>query len=138
MDGWDEVKTPHLFCAMIGSSTSPFGALLNRYGFRADMIQRAMLTIVPARGTPHPPSFRPVYSRHVQSILTHARKIGPGNGETVQVDETVLERAFFADGGGVVAEALKQLGLGALLRHVVGKPSWSAPSSSPAGNRTIH
>jgi hypothetical protein len=109
-DGWTEIRTPHLFAAMIGDGSSPAGLFLQREHLNPTEAKKLVLSVVPAR--PHsldaPASIR--LGDNALQIIVRAIQLAKGEGRERVTEEDVFT-SFFTDGGGVVGEVLSMIGV---------------------------
>lgn len=119
--GWTEIRTPHLFAALIGDGTGLVGGAFQRSRIDPRTVRQAVLSMTPAQPvSPDSPRDPPLGDNTVKVLrdaLTIARSVG-----RERVTELDLLAAFLADGGGV-GQALRQAGLRLA----------SAQGDSPAG-----
>ena len=115
-DGWPEVKSPHLFLAMVDSETFPHKKSLQKNGINKKQVMQIIISVVPPRKLQNS-SKNIVYSTHVDIILTRARDIAISVGRN-NITEKDLLNAFFIDGGGIVGDVLKNTGLEILMSTI--------------------
>jgi ATP-dependent Clp protease ATP-binding subunit ClpC len=108
--GWNAVRTPHLFVAMIGDGGGRLGQWFQASGVPLDEIQRLILSVVPAQPGPLEPGAPVTLSENAEAVVRRARELAASRGRQ-QVTEDDLLEAFFAGGGGVVGQVLESLGL---------------------------
>ncbi|MGB3975446.1 MAG: ATP-dependent Clp protease ATP-binding subunit [bacterium] len=108
--GWNEIKSPHLFAALITSRSEPIETLLRINAIKAEDLKSLVLSIVPARPS-IPGSISTVtFSRNTFKIIRQAVDIARSVGHP-KVGVQELFAAFFADGGGIVGELFNHLGI---------------------------
>ncbi|MBW2663220.1 MAG: TIR domain-containing protein, partial [Deltaproteobacteria bacterium] len=115
-DGWPEVKTPHLFAEMIDAATGPLGKYLSERGLDADQLKKIILSTVSSEDE-NDEEIEPTevkMSANVRKLLAGGRKRAVLNGRQ-RAGQDDLYASFFSDGGGIVGEILKRLGLGKLM-----------------------
>ncbi|MDP8223919.1 MAG: CHAT domain-containing protein [Candidatus Lernaella stagnicola] len=111
LQGWLEIKSPHLFAALLELPDSPAQTVMLRAGFgvaRISELKDYVLQLVPPRQAPPTMPETPRISVHVEHILTRARRFA-AEQRREQVSMADIHRSFFADGGGVVAQLLNQV-----------------------------
>jgi len=119
LQGGTVIRTPHLFAALIGDGSGPVGVALQRHHVQAEEMKARVLSLVPPQFLP-PGAPRTIgLGEHAYQVVRGALQRAAAAGRT-QVTEEDLLAAFFADGGGVVGDLLRGLGLEVLL-HADGK-----------------
>jgi hypothetical protein len=109
-DGWLEIRSPHVFAAMIECKLPPIIQMCRRNRIRTDKLKQLVLYVVAPKGEPAKPEGAPGMSENTRGIFTRAQRHAAADGRR-QVNEDDLFRAFFEDGGGVVGEMLRRIGL---------------------------
>lgn len=106
-----EVRSPHLFAALVADGKGAVGIMLRRAGVDHELGKISILAMVPLPAQPataHPETLG--LSASVLRTLTAARDAARKNGRRQCGLDDVLD-AFFTDGGGPVGERLRQLGV---------------------------
>lgn len=127
--GWAEVRSPHLFAAIISDSLSPVSVLLRQYQIDYARLKNKVLALMPAQA--HGPSAKG-QSRlgdHVCKIIKRAVRVARLAGRSRATQEDLLT-AFFADGGGVVGDLLRHIGAEQMFATTMPPRPAHAPSSS--------
>lgn len=109
LQGWMEIRSPHLFAALIGDGSGSAGTTLARASGEPEHLKRITLALVPVRPVQQPVKQLPRLGRHAQQVIAHAVNVATNADR--RVSEADLLQALFADGGGVVGDLLNQLGL---------------------------
>lgn len=110
LQGWTEIRSPHLFAGMIGNGSNLVDQKLLENQFHPEEIKHLVLRLVPPKPLPEKSDLTVILSKNVQKLLTQSIGIAQSIGHT-QVTEEDLFKGFFADGGGVVGELLHKLGI---------------------------
>lgn len=111
MQGWEEVRTPHLFAAMLGDGSGTTGDCLRANGISTEIMRDIVASLLPAISMPPDDISTVVLGEHTRAIVERGIKLAIAR-ENGKVSEEDLLKAFFADGGGVVGEVFKRLGKG--------------------------
>ena len=107
---WPLIRTPHLFCGMVGDGNTVAGDFLRKHHLDVERVKQAVLSLLPA-----PPSSGPVggqvgLSDNVRTMLGDAIKLAKGRDDPHVTGQDLFD-AFFADGGSVVGDMLRQAGI---------------------------
>ncbi|MCI0744371.1 MAG: AAA family ATPase [Verrucomicrobia subdivision 3 bacterium] len=108
-DGWPEIRTPHLFAALIGDGSGPAGTMLRQHRMSPPDILKAARSLVP----PQPGgsvSLGLPFGDNARKTLTHAHDIAQGKGRDQATEEDILA-AFLADKNGIVSQLLQAASL---------------------------
>jgi len=111
LQGWEQIRTPHLFAAMIGDGSAQTAQALRDRQLDPEQVKQLALSVVPTRpplvALPTSELRVPNFGDNAQEIINRALRMA--NQENRRVTELDLGIAFFADGGGVVGELLRQI-----------------------------
>jgi ATP-dependent Clp protease ATP-binding subunit ClpC len=128
--GFAEIRTPHLFAAMIGDGATAAGAGLSKWTANFKGMKSAVLSIVRAQSPCPAPAAGIRVSTNCRAILDRAVEGARRQGRPHVTEEDLL-RAFFADGGGIVGEMLAKIGIEApLLVEVAGHRDQGPPAEA--------
>lgn len=125
--GWTEVRSPHLFAALLAPDM-PLAERLMRRGVSPTVVIQAMLHLVPSRARPEEQNVSVEPGKRVRQLLVRARQIASQDRRSV-VGERDLRRAFLTDMEGVVAQKLRRLDLEWLLEETGDAPPEPLPAS---------
>jgi ATP-dependent Clp protease ATP-binding subunit ClpC len=109
-EGWPEVRTPHLFAALVTSERSLVGGALQSGGIHPAKLVRLVLEMVPPQRSSASTSENLPLSKNVQGVLSRARDAAD-RAQRELTSEADLVAGLFADGGGAVGDLLRALGL---------------------------
>ncbi len=132
IQGWSEIKSPHLFAALIGNGKTLVAVTLLERSIDPIRVKEAVLSLVPPLANVLDATTVPSISRHVFDILTRSMEIASSSGN-IKVGLDDLMTAFFEDGGGVVGDWLHQMRI--LLPFMNG--GWNGSKTDKSGP-TIH
>ena len=109
--GWPEVRTPHLFAALIGDDgLGPAGVTLRQNHVNPVEIKQYLLAQMRPQ-SPFPSGLRtPRLGANAGAVVKRALQMAVSDGRTQATAEDLLT-AFFADGGGAVGEYLRSSGV---------------------------
>jgi ATP-dependent Clp protease ATP-binding subunit ClpC len=113
--GWTDIRTPHLFAALVGAAKGPLASSLKRINLHPAEMKRIVLSLVPTRFISPDAQLSVRLGENARKVLRRAVQIAALN-QRAQVGEEDLLTALFADGGGVVGQLLRRFGL-ELPRH---------------------
>jgi hypothetical protein len=108
--GWDEIRTPHLFAALIGNGNTSVGKALLRGHVDPAKMKSAVLLLVPQGLVPHNAPGFPTIGPNAFTVLSRAYQSAFAQQRT-HATETDIIKAFFADGGGPVGALLAMAGV---------------------------
>jgi ATP-dependent Clp protease ATP-binding subunit ClpC len=108
--GWTEIKTPHLFAALIGDGTNAAGAALRALRLNPAVVKKLILSLVRPRRLPDGAPSSVGLSDHARQVIARAAHIAAANGRA-RLGEEEIVKAFMDDGTGAVGQALRQLGI---------------------------
>jgi ATP-dependent Clp protease ATP-binding subunit ClpC len=114
--GWTEVRSPHLFAAMIGDGTGAIGEALKRNGIEPDEIKKNVLALVPTRKQPAdapPPTLSLRENARLIVLSAIKRAVSEGRERATEED---LVAAFQTDSDGGIIQVLGQHGMELSLR----------------------
>lgn len=109
LQGWMEIRSPHLFAALIGDGSGPVGKVLQQRSSELEHVKRFALALVPVRAARPSLTHIPYLSAQALQVVTQAIKIANDANRLVTEDD--LLKAFFIGGGGIVGEQLAHMGL---------------------------
>ncbi|MGE0129097.1 MAG: AAA family ATPase [Blastocatellales bacterium] len=111
LQGWEQIRTPHLFAAMIGDGSTQTAQVLRGKQFDPEQVKQLALSVVSTRppldALPASESRVPNLGDNAAQVINRALRMA--NQENRRVTERDLLAAFFADGGGVIGELLQQI-----------------------------
>ena len=110
LQGWPVVRTPHLFAAMIGDGNTYTGTFLRHNDLSPEDVKRGILSTVPPQSLPADAPATPELSRNVHTVLMRAVASASSRGRTRATEQDLFD-AFFAEGGSIVGELLRQVGV---------------------------
>ena len=109
--GWTEVKSPHLYAAMIGDGSGSTGLVLQKKGVNPEELKRLILQLVPTQPLPsNAPASELCLGKHARLIISRATLRARVRDHSRVTSEDLLA-GFLSDGGGVVGEVLRSLGI---------------------------
>ncbi len=127
MQGWAEVRTPHLFAAMIGDGSGVIGLALKRENINPEEMKAVALELVPPRPPVIQASGKIILGKNAQRVVSRAMQIAASAGRA-RVSEDDLAQSFFADEQVIINELLRRVGVQNL---VIGA------SPAAAGKRSV-
>lgn len=111
LQGWEQIRTPHLFAAMIGDGSTQTAQALRAKQLDPEQVKQLALSVAPVRpplnALPGGDSRVPNLGDNAAQVINRALRMA--NQQNRRVTERDLLNAFFADGGGVIGELLQQI-----------------------------
>jgi hypothetical protein len=104
--GWPEVRTPHLFAAMIGTGASLTSSLLRERRLDPATVRQTVLSLVPARPQPAAPGPRPAWGDSLLKVFTSAFALAGGKARP-QINEEDILTALLTDKTGTISRILE-------------------------------
>ncbi|MFP4474356.1 MAG: Clp protease N-terminal domain-containing protein [Desulfatibacillaceae bacterium] len=125
-NGWSEIRSPHLFAAMVRTGVGPIPEFCKARGIMAQTLVRLVLSVIPPRRAGQAGEGPLRMSRQVQDVFVRAYETVLGETRDV-IGTRDLYRALFMDGGGVVGELLVQSGMEQLCSWKADRRSGTVP-----------
>ena len=126
-----QLRSPHLFAALVGDGMGPVGTMLRQAKIDPELGKILILTMIPLPNQPSAEDAKVSIGHNASDVLVRAIRLAEKHGRTKANVDDLIE-GFFADGGGSVGEQLRQLGVNT-------KPWWAGNGDGGhSGNGSHH